>query len=228
MPKYGTLRSLPERDNLLYQVMTDSRRILEVTAETFKESVKSLRECDTGEINVDIHEQDQRVNRYLLEVCRKVLKHLAITGGVNIIPGLILTSIATDIGRVGDQVKNITELAIAHPQSLRCGDHEEDVKKTESAVTEIFGGIVPTLESSDKAAARTLIIDNSWIEKCCNEIHRDLIEGEDSSLCPGDNVVIALYVRYLKGIGALLMNLLSCVISPSERFRFRDEEAPIT
>jgi phosphate uptake regulator len=228
MPKNGTIGSLPERHNPLYLVVTDSRRILEVTAETFKESVKSLRECDTGHMNVDIHEQDQRVNQYVLEVRRKVLKHLAITGGVNIMPGLILTNIATDIGRVGDQVKNITELAIAHPQSLRCGDCEEDVKKIEIAVTEIFGGIVPTFESSDKAAARTLIIDNSWIEKCCDEIHSDLIEGEDSSLRPGDNVVIALYVRYLKGIVAHLLNALSCVVNPYERSGFRDEETPIS
>jgi hypothetical protein len=40
--------------------------------------------------------------------------------------------------------------------------------------------------------------------------------------------VIALYVRYLKGIVAHLLNALSCVVNPYERFGLRDEETPIS
>jgi phosphate uptake regulator len=223
MFRFKELYELWRRDNSLTQALHDSHVMLVSTYEMFTESVKSLRESDSGEIGIDIYEKDQMVNRYEQEVRRKVLKHLAITGGVNIIPGLILTSIVIDIERIGDYTKNITELAVAHPERLKCGSYEDDVRKIESAVTEIFDRIVPTLKSSDKATARALVSNNWWVRKLCDEIDLDLIKEKDNSLSSGDAVSIALYVRYLKRIGAHLMNILSSVVNPFERIGFREE-----
>jgi phosphate uptake regulator len=58
-----------------------------------------------------------------------VLKHLAVTGGMNIIPGLILTSVVIDLERIGDYTKNITDLAVAHPRRLSAGILKKIFKK---------------------------------------------------------------------------------------------------
>ncbi|MCK4774824.1 MAG: PhoU domain-containing protein, partial [Candidatus Krumholzibacteria bacterium] len=101
MFRFKELIELWRSDNLLTQALNDSHLMLESTEEMFTESVKSLRESDTGEMGVDVYKKDQIVNEYQREVRGKVLKHLAITGGANIIPGLILTSIVIDIERIG-------------------------------------------------------------------------------------------------------------------------------
>ena len=210
------------KDSSLKQALNDSHAMLERTDRMFHESVQSLRESDTGEIGIDIYEEDQVVNRYQQEVRRKILRHLAITGGVNVVPGLILTSIVIDIERIGDYTKNIMELAVAHPGKLRAGEFEADVAKIEEAVVQIFDRIVSILKTTDKEAARRLIGENVWIRKRCDEIDLDLIKGRDESLGSGDAVTVALYVRYLKRIGAHLLNILSSVVNPFERIGYRE------
>lgn len=214
------LYELWKRDNLMDLALADSHTMLERTNRMFRESVKSLRESDGGEIAIDIYEEDQQVNKYEREVRRKVLKHLAITGSANVIPGLILTSIVIDIERVGDYTKNITELAGAHPRRLECGSFEPEVKRIEAAVGSLFEKMVPTLQAGDPEIARSLIESTNWIKKACDGIDLDLIRETDGSLRPGQAVSIGLYVRYLKRVGAHLMNILSSVVNPFDRIGF--------
>jgi len=223
MLKIKELIELWRRDNLLEQALDDSSEMLRRTYSMFDASVKSLRESDVGAIAFDIYEADQKVNHYEREVRRKVLKHLALTGSTNVVPGLILTSIVIDIERIGDYTKNIKELAVAHPKRLECGIFEEDVKRIEATVLELFEKIVPTLDESDQETARSLIQGATWIRKRCDEIDRELIEERDRNLGPGDAVSIALYVRYLKRVGAHLINILSSVINPFDRIGFSPE-----
>jgi phosphate uptake regulator len=220
MLRIKEIYELWKRDNLLDQALVDSHDMLHRTYAMFLASVKSLRESDVGAIAFDIYEADQKVNHYEREVRRKVLKHLALTGSTNVVPGLILTSIVIDIERIGDYTKNIKELAVAHPKRLVCGVFEEDVKRIEETVSHLFERIAPTLEASDQDTARDLIEGATWIKKKCDEIDHELIQEKDRTLGPGDAVSIALYVRYLKRIGAHLMNALSSVINPFDRIGF--------
>ena len=224
MLKLKELYEILRRDSSLTQAVDQSQRMLVSTNRMFVESVRSLRQSNTGELRLDIYQEDQRVNQYLREVRRKVLQYLAITGGVNITSGLILTSIVIDIERIGDYTKNITELATTHPRQLKCGRHDADVSKIEQAVAGVFGGIVETLKSADKDRARSLIGDNIWIKQHCDEIDRELVAGTDTDLTSSDAVTTALYVRYLKRIGAHLMNILSSVINPFDRIGFREAQ----
>ena len=121
MFRFKELIELWRTANSLTQALNDSHEMLERTGEMFEHSVKSLRQSDTADMHVDIRKMDEAINRYERRVRHKVLKHLAITGGTNMIPGLILTSIVIDIERIGDYTKNIKDLAVAHPTRLKCG-----------------------------------------------------------------------------------------------------------
>lgn len=189
----------------------------------FHESVKSLRESETGEIGIDIYEEDRLVNQHQREVRRKVLRYLAITGGANVAPGLILTSIVIDSERIGDYTKNIMELAMAHPRRMTGGRYEGDLKKIESSVGVMFGQIASVLKRGDVEGARTLIRDSFWIRTRGDEILQDLIQGKEASLSSGDAVAVALYVRYLKRVAAHLLNILSSVVNPFEQIGYREE-----
>jgi len=222
MLRFREIYEIWRRDNSLRQALNEHRSMLERTARMFRESVKSLRESDTVEI--DIYREDRMVNQHQREVRRKVLRYLAITGGTNVVSGLALTSIVIDSERIGDYTKNIMELAVAHPLRLTGGRYEDDLRKIESSIGNTFERIASILGTMDAEAARTLIRETVWIRARCDEILLDLIKGVETALTSGEAVSVALYVRYLKRIAAHLLNILSSVVNPFERIGYREEE----
>jgi len=220
MFNFRELIELWRSDNLLTQALNDSYAMLENTRDMFRESVRSLRSSDDGQMGFNVYEMDQRVNQYEREVRRKVLKHLAITGGVNIIPGLILTSIVIDVERIGDYTKNIKDLAVVHPKKLNCGKHEADIGRIEPAVAALFDEIIPAVKATDKERARKIVSENWWILKKCDEILNSLIAGDEAGMSPGDAVATGIYARYLKRIAAHLMNVATSVVNPFESLGF--------
>ena len=54
MTLFKDLINLWRSDNSLTQALSDSYKMLGTTNKMFKESTKSLRECENGEIGVDI------------------------------------------------------------------------------------------------------------------------------------------------------------------------------
>lgn len=224
MFRFGEIIELWRSDNLLTQAVNDSHTMLENTHTMFTESVKSLRHSDNGQMGVNVYEQDQMINKYEREVRSKVLKHLAITSGTNLIPGLILTSIVIDIERIGDYTKNIKDMAIAHPRKLECGIFETDMQKIEAGVAALFEKAIPALKSSDKDSARELVADNWWMLKKADEILNELINEKDPSLGSGAAVATGMYGRFLKRIAAHLMNVLTSVINPFESIGFHDSD----
>jgi len=224
MFNFKELIELWRTDNLLTQALNDSHRMLESTHEMFVESRRSLRESDKGEMKINVYDKDQQVNRYEREVRRKVLKHLAITGGVNIIPGLILTSIVIDIERIGDYTKNIMDMAVVHPTRLQCGKFEADIAKIETDVGKLFGEVIPAVKNTDKPAAQRLTKDYWWVLGKCDDIVDELIAKDDTGLSSSDSVSTAMYARYLKRIAAHLINVASSVVNPFEGIGFHREE----
>ena len=224
MFRFKELFELWRSDNSLDQALNASYEMLDQTHEMFTKSVESLRHSDDGTLGLVVYDKDQMVNKYEQKVRRKVLKHLAITGGANIIPGLILTTLVIDIERIGDYTKNIMDLAVAHPKRLVAGKYEEDLQRIEKGVSEQFETVIPAFKSSDKDAAHE-IAQSSWgLAKKCDEIVVAMIKGEDPSLSSGDAVSTAIYARYLKRISAHLLNITSGIVNPFEGVGFWSDE----
>ena len=221
---FKELYQLWRRDNSLTRALNDSNTMLEQTWKMFRESIRSLRESDTGELKINVYEMDQRVNTFIREVRRKVLTYLAVTGGMNIIPGLVLTSVVIDIERIGDYTKNITDLAESHPRRLAGGKFEEDFQNIEQTVSHIFEKLVQICKESDKTAAFELIKNNYGVLKKCDKIVETIIKEDDKELSQVDAASRALYARYLKRIAAHLMNIASSVVNPFEHIGFKIEE----
>ncbi|MDI6766695.1 MAG: PhoU domain-containing protein [Bacteroidota bacterium] len=223
MLKFKELYELWRSDNFLEQALQESHIMLETTREMFDKSVFSLRNTDNAEIGRDVYTMDKKVNTYLKEVRRKVFKHLALTGGANIIPGLVLTSIVIDVERLGDYTKNIMDIALAHPGRLYCGKHESQVKKIEEAVAEMFKKMLPCLRASDREIGKLIMSSNEWITKECDHIVTDLIQNHDPTIPSEDSVTTALYCRYIKRVAAHLLNVASSVVNPFDKVGFREE-----
>ena len=223
MLKLKELFEIVRRDNSLRQALQRSWLMLDRTNAMFRESVRILRGPEGGAGRLDIYEQDRRVNEDQQAARRQVFQHLAVTGGLNLTAGLVLTSIVIDIERIGDYTKNIRELADAHPGRLDSGRFDDDLRRVEAAVGDLFDQMVGILRSGDVEGARALIREHLWIRGRCDDIARDLAATAGGGLGPSDAVTTALYARYLKRVGAHLMNILSSVINPFDKIGYRED-----
>lgn len=211
-------------DNALTRALNDSQAMLEEASNMFSEAIRSLRRSDTNDLAFNIYEKDQMINRYQQEVRRNVLKYLAITGGLNVIPGLILVSIVIDLERIGDYTKNITDLAVRHPERLEGGRYEEDLRRIEEVVKRTFTNLLPMLKESNRRGAKQLIDETYWVVKKCDEVVNSLIGEDTGEFRANEAVCIGLYARHLKRIQAHLLNIASSVVNPFERIGYKAEE----
>jgi phosphate uptake regulator len=211
-------------DNALTRALNDSQAMLEEANNMFSEAIRSLRRSDTNDLAFNIYEKDQMINKYQQEVRRNVLKYLAITGGLNVIPGLILASIVIDLERIGDYTKNMTDLAVRHPERLEGGRYDEDLRRIEEVVKRTFTDLLPMLKESNRRGAKQLIDETYWVVKKCDEVVNSLIGEDTGEFRTNDAVCIGLYARYLKRIQAHLLNIASSVVNPFERIGYKAEE----
>jgi hypothetical protein len=65
--------------------------------------------------------------------------------------------------------------------------------------------------------------DCSRIRKDTDQIIAELVNGDDESMGSAQTATVALYVRYLKRVGAHLLNILSSIVNPFERIGFREQ-----
>ena len=86
----------------------------------------------------------------------------------------------------------------------------------------LFAEVPTILASSNQRVARPLIADCHQLRTIADQIISELIKREDEMLGRRQAAAIALYVRYLKRVGAHLLNILSSVVNPFERIGFRE------
>ena len=210
-----------KKDTLLDRAYRRSYEMVDITWEMFLKSKNSLRETELSKLDVNIYDRDVEVNKYQREVRRNVLSHLAVTGASDIYSGLLLVSIIIDIERVGDYTKNIVELAMNHPAKLHGGMFEEDLKRIEAAVEDMFRRVRKSFETTNVQDAEKLLSDYYWVNRLCDQHVIDYIKGVDKSISSDDAVSLALYFRYLKRINSHLRNIATSVVNPFDQIGFR-------
>lgn len=207
--------------DLYSQALGDCHEMLDITERMFVASVESLRRKDTAEVELDIYATDQVINRFEREVRRKVMTHLAISGKAELTSGLVLVSIVVDIERIGDYAKNIYDLAQHHPEKLSAGSLEGQVAELETAVSDMLARAIKAFKSADADQARKLMTGYKQnISKRCDEITFGLVSGQFDDIKHADQVAVALYLRFLKRIGAHSRNMISSVVNPFERIGY--------
>ncbi len=212
------------KTDLLDQAYKASIEMLNVDEQMFEASINSLRRNDTGEIGIDIYQEDIKINKYERDVRRKVLAHLATHPTKDLVFGLILVSIVIDIERIGDYTKNILELALNHPRKLRGGTFEETIADIEMKVVKRFQILKDAFQEYDVEKARSLMQEHRANTQRCDKLIISLIKEEHPEITPGESVTLALYVRFLKRISSHLTNIASAIVNPFDRIGFKEEQ----
>jgi phosphate uptake regulator len=222
---FNELKRILQRESLLQQALNDSHKMLGKDWIMFNAAMKSLRESETAEVDIDIDSMDIEINKFERGVRKKVITHLAVNDVADLNIGLVLINIVIDIERIGDYTKNIVTLAENHPGKLIIPfpEWERDVKEVETAISRHFGVLIESMEKSDKSLAESLL-DEMWkVKKICSKYVAATLKLDSSDIKVADAVAIALYFRYLKRIAGHLMNIATSVVNPFHKIGYRKQ-----
>lgn len=172
------------------------------------------------DVNQQLRDTDQKVNRLERQIRRELIVHASVFGGIQSPAVLVYMSVVKDIERVGDYAKNLLDLATDGADFSKAPDAEE----WERLWTEISEFIIKAgeaFQTRNAERSRALRERGDDLLDLFDERVSELIRSED----PGAQAVPrALAHRYLKRVVAHLMNLLSAVIMPLDRLDYFDED----
>jgi phosphate transport system protein len=213
-----------KHDDLYTQALRESYAMLDMDLAMYQASVATLRKTDTAEVGIDIYALDKKINAYERDVRRKVMTHLTVSGPADLASGLVLVSVVIDIERIGDYAKNIYDLARSHPERLSGGSLEGEIADIETRVTDIFKGMVTAFKTNDVEKSRVIMVHyKEGLSAICDGIVKRIVAGDVPDLTPSQAAAIALYIRYLKRIGAHSRNIITSVVNPFHRIGYREK-----
>lgn len=208
------------KKDLLHQALEEANVMMAQVAEMFKFACDVLFEKQRE--GADIYRQDRIINKYEIDIRRKVLEHLSLNPQEDLTSSLVLTSVVIDMERIGDFSKNIVELARMYPEALEGDKYISRLVEMSHKVEEFFKLTVESFKEADVEKGERVMEEHARIACICDSILEELVEDEG---IPGRKAIVcALLTRYLKRISAHLKNIASSVVNPFQRIGFRPEK----
>lgn len=182
-----------------------------------------LTEADPEALAQDIHETDERINRAEQELRNELVVHVAVKGAADIGSVLGFTLLLKKIERLGDQAKNILDLAehgvtLADlPETPTMLDERQVLSALFAEAGELLGDPGADEEAIDEYTARVSALTTEF---------QDKIHGYLTSDRPGREAApLAVYYRFLRRIAANLMGAVRTSAEPVSHIDYLDEGA---
>ncbi len=180
-----------------------------------------LTDTDAEAVANEIRATDDRINHAEQELRSELVVHVSVQGPADIGSVLGFTLLLKKIERIGDQAKNILDLA-ENGISLAANDNVEELLAEQRAVSALFAEAGDLLADSD--------VDEETIEEYTRRAsvlaaaHQARIDGYMSSERPGREVVpLAIYYRYLRRIVANLIGIVRTSSEPLPHIDYLEE-----
>lgn len=171
-----------------------------------------LTDAGPAAVSQDIRETDRRINLAEQELRSELVVHVSVKGSADIGSVLGFTLLLKKIERIGDQAKNILELA-EHGVSLADGPETEKLLRERQELSSLFGEAGELLSAADP--------DHDAIDDFATRGHvlvsafQDEINSYMTSERPGREVVpLAIYYRFLRRTAANLVGVVRISVDP--------------
>jgi len=162
---------------------------------------------------------DRGINVAQQEVRKALVVHASVAGNVDVPETLVYMSVVKDAERIGDNAKNIYDLAKYGADFTAAPDREE-LERYRDNVGQLIDEAVAVFESRDISRAKELI---SKADVFLDEYDDHVKAAFASSGPASDAVARALFYRFLKRITAHVMNLMTSIVFPIHRLDYYDE-----
>ena len=205
-------------DDLLVEAWDNSYEMLQLSREMFIQSVEMLKTKAKGKTLIALKKRDKEINEFQRDIRRKVMTHLVMQADATDIPnGLVLLNMVVDIERVGDYSKNILDIAISNPKTLKPEKISEDLKAIEDEVLRRFDQTMEAIHSQDSEVAKELVATHrKMVAKTSDKLVDQILKGKVTFDSESKAASVVLYARYLKRIGSHLSNIMTTLINPFE------------
>ncbi len=213
--KGGSDKTLEEIESLIVQMIQDNRHTFDLAINAL------LGGTDAAVVGTEVKESDKRVNRAEREVRRRLIVHAAIAGErVDLTRVLISMSVIKDAERVGDQCKNIWDLA-DEGIDLSSADDLPWLLGLREQTSRFLSESSRIYQERDIEAAHQLIAE---MDDAQGRFDECVAEQLKSTAAASEAVSRALLCRYLKRITGHLMNVITALVMPLERLDYYDEK----
>ena len=212
-----------KKSDLFMEAHQDASRMLKRANQMFNNACARLRGRQIPHPDVNIFDEEKKVDKTERAIRKKVLTHLSLSPTADTPGGIILIGIVIDFERIGDYTTNIAELAQAISKKLEVGELEEDLQNIEKEVANVFDIVTYSFNNYDKDSAKTVV--SKKLTRQCDILLNRLMK-EDLGLSPQTAVISALYIRYLKRIASHLINVATTLVQPFDKVRFMPNMKP--
>lgn len=175
--------------------------------------------ADPAAVGADIEATDERINHAEQQLRSELVVHVAVRGGGDI--GLVLgyTLLLKKIERIGDQAKNIYELA-AEGVSLAGADDIDEFVARRQEISRMYVETADLLGSQDVEAAKDFLTRSLALNDLCGAKVREYMQSDQ----PGSWAVPrAILYRYWKRIVANLAGIVTAAIEPLQNIDYLDD-----
>lgn len=222
MSLFKDIVQLWNSDDLLSQAWDESYDMMVLSNEIFTKAIKYLRKNESIETIKTLKKRDAEINVFQQDVRRKVVTHYAVSQNLEDLPsGLVLLNMVVDVERVGDYTKNILDLSLYYPDTIRAEDFSKDLAEIEKEVASRFEKTIKAINSQDAEVARSLMSSYKDVVSASDEIVKGCISGDITQGSESKTASLALYARYLKRIAAHLKNISTILVNPFEAVGYK-------
>jgi len=175
-------------------------------------------DADIAPIGDEIRSTDWTINGIEEQVRRELVVHTAVRGGADV--GAVLSSllIVKKLERVGDQAKNIFDIAAEGVRFSGAPDYERFVDYR-NRVSQLFADVASALAEPDGADVAGIDERAGQMMRACDGIVNDLMHADDPAHYA---VPRAMLFRYLKRICANLTSVATTGATGIERSTDQD------
>jgi phosphate transport system protein len=174
---------------------------------------------DPQAVGDDVGHTDQRINDTEQRIRRELVIHASVHGTQDVPTVLNYILVTKKLERIGDQHKNIFDLALEGVSFVGADDLDRLVVYKDTIST-MFGEVSQILTEQDLDAARELMERG---DAMLDEFDDLVVEQVHARTDASQAVPRALLYRYLKRVVANLANVTSSIVSPVDQLDYHED-----
>jgi hypothetical protein len=181
-------------------------------------STAVLAGADPAAVGADIRATDERINAAEQRLRSELVVHVAVRGGGDIALVLGYTLLLKKIERIGDQAKNILDLAEEGISLAGASDIDEFIARRQE-ISQMYVEVADIMSTLDETRAREFLARTRVMnDECEHKLHEYMHSDE-----PGHWAVPrAVLHRYWKRIVANLAGIVTSALEPVQSIDYLD------
>ena len=170
------------------------------------------------DIRTELYKMDIKVNKLERSIRKMIVGHLN-SGGERVTYCLLIMSVIKDAERIGDYLKNISEVPGIATCDLPDDTITNKLRQLVNLAMKILNETPDIIAKEDAERATALLQEGRAAAQECDQLLSNLAQSNYSA---AQTTAMVLLTRFHKRLGAHAMNILSSVVMPLHKIDFYD------